>query len=135
MARPGRHGFTLIEVVMFVWLLAWLVAGASWGGAQSPWLVVPGLLAGLLAAAVLPLVILVPLDLLERRRRPRLPPCFARGCRTYAWWWRDGREGWRCGCGDEYALRDGRFLRVVDGDVELRYMRRDARGRWVPDRE
>lgn len=130
-----RRGFTLIELIFFLWLLACMVGGATWGGARSAWLVVPGVLGGVLVAIALPVAVLWPLDRFLRWRYPARPRCFAGRCGPddYRHDHRAGVDAWRCACGDEYVLADDRFLRLLRGEVRLAYMRRDPRGRWVAD--
>lgn len=131
----NRRGMTLIELLVFLWLLGCVVGGAAWGGARSAWLVLPGVVGGFVLGLAVPIAVIWPLDVYCRRRWPARPPCFAGRCGAddYRDAFDDGRGRWTCACGDVYVDRDGRFLRLVRDDVELPYMRKDDRGRWTPD--
>lgn len=129
-----RRGFTLIELLVFLLMLFGAAVGISLGARDG---VLPSVGLGLLGAVLglfSPLLLLIPLSLLDRREYGP-PRCFKGACgpTQYTWDLQAAERRCRCRCGDEYELIDDRFVRHFGEGLQLGYMKRDRRGRWQPE--
>jgi hypothetical protein len=129
-----KRGFTLIELLGFLLMLFGAIVGISLG-ARDGVLTCVGLgLLGAVLGLLSPLLLLIPLSLLDRREFGP-PRCFKGACgpTQYTWDLQAVGRRCRCRCGDEYELIDDRFVRHFDEGLQLPYMKRDCRGRWQPE--
>jgi hypothetical protein len=137
-----RRGCTLVELLYIVGILGGVATSATLAllGATLSDVLLGGLLGFVALPLGLPALLFVMLtpSLLRSWWRdrwwPPRPPCFAGRCRADEYECTSRKPSrFRCRCGHRYVQRDDRFLRVIGGEIQLAYMIRDQRGRWVPE--